>query len=106
MLCSLRDTRSQQDPEAAAGWAVDEGAARLEAESSSHVPLSHFLTATWSFVCDFILSVFESPWKIGISLLLDRFAECETAKEHTPAEESQLLISDDVPGPSFNLMES
>ncbi|KAJ8775620.1 hypothetical protein J1605_001340 [Eschrichtius robustus] len=60
------------------------------------MPLSHFLTATWSFVCDFILSVLEAPWKIGVSLLLARFAEYETTKEHTPVEESQLLISDEA----------
>lgn len=46
----------------------------------------------WNVTCGFILSILEAPWKICLSLLLDRFAEHETTKEHTRVEESQLLI--------------
>lgn len=40
------------------------------------------------------------------SLPLDRFTEHEPTQGHTLVEELMLLISDDVPGSSFNLMES
>lgn len=57
-------------------------------------------------LCDFILSLLEASWKTGISLPLDRFTEHESTQGHTPEEELLLLISDDAPGSSFNLMES
>ena len=57
-------------------------------------------------LCDFILSLLEASWKTGISLPLDRFKEHEPTQGHTPEEELLLLISDDVPRSSFNLMES
>ena len=85
---------------------MGEGTARLEAEPSGHTPSSCFLTATWSFVCDFILHLLEASWKTGFSLPLDRFTEQEPTQGHTPVEEPLLLISDDVSGSSFSLMVS
>lgn len=52
--------------------------------------------------CGFILSILETPWKMGLSPLPERSTrERGATEEHTPVEESRLLISARVPGPEF-----